>query len=251
MNPIQVLVRRATRLWVLERTACSLLLGAAWALNGLLLALLLSRRLDFPSFTLVLLVLLPLAIFGVLAVRAAWHAPQGERAARLLDERAGTNDLFSSALEFMRQPERFGWLGELACQKALAHAAGARLEARWQLGTRRQWLSAGTLVVVLLAFYLVFVVGQWGAAGSAAQGEAAVIQKLAKAPAAASSAAKAEEPGKPKEESGTDHHVALAEEFAVPAQKEEAKQPEKITQEMVDRYMQSIPENQEVNLEDI
>jgi len=139
------------RLWVLERSARAGLLIAAMGVLGVLLVLLLGRMGLLPVGSVLVVVVLAALAMIVLAVATAMRAPGREELARLMDQRAGSRDLFASALEFAAQPQRFGWLGELTCQKAIADAQSIALRLRLSVGPVRQWAKLGAVAGLLVA----------------------------------------------------------------------------------------------------
>jgi hypothetical protein len=151
MTRIDKALNKMRRLWVLERSARAGLLIAAVGVLGVLLVLLLGRLGVLPAGSVLVVVVLAAIAMIVLAVATAMRAPGREELARLMDQRAGARDRFASALEFASQPQRFGWLGELTCQKAITDAQSIALRLRLSVGPVRQWAKIGAVAGLLVA----------------------------------------------------------------------------------------------------
>lgn len=154
MKNIEKLVSRMRRLWVLEHTARRGLLIVALGADALLACWLAGRFAPLPGWTIPALAGLAAMALAVLAAEAVFRSPSRRRLARLLDERAGQNDLFASAMEFSSRPEPYGPLGELTCELAQRQAqtlSRKSLPARWSLGSRPKWLITGAAAILLLA----------------------------------------------------------------------------------------------------
>ena len=157
MTTIDKALKRMRRLWVLERSARAGLLISAIGALGVLLVLL-PIRLGVLSAVNVWIVVIVTVLSGmILAVLTAIRAPGRQELARLMDERAASRDLFASALEFASQPQRFGWLGELTCQKAMVDAQSIALRPRLSIGPRRQWAALGIAAGFLVAGNIVVI----------------------------------------------------------------------------------------------
>ena len=149
MNGLERVLRRMRRLWVLEHSARGGLLTLALAVDACLLCLLLRRLVGLPLAAMAAVAAAAVALVAALAAVAWARAPRRARLAQLADERAGTDDLFASALEFAGQPERFGWLGGMTCELAHRRAAEAALRPRWSFGPVRHWVAAGAVALAL------------------------------------------------------------------------------------------------------
>lgn len=150
MNSIDKLLKKMRRLWMVEHFARQVALLVGVSANGVLLCLLLNRLAGLPLWSMAIVGSIGAVCVAACVVFARAKAPQKESLARLLDERAGSRDLFSSALEFAGRSDRFGWLGDLTCDKAHSDAVRVALKARWSLGGRRQWAGLASAAAVLL-----------------------------------------------------------------------------------------------------
>lgn len=175
MTTIDKALGRMRRLWVLERSARAGLLISAIGALGVLLVVLLSR-LGVLSIGNVWIVVIVTVLAGmILAVLTAIRSPGRQELARLMDERSGSRDLFASALEFASQPDRFGWLGELTCQKAMADAQTVALRPRLSVGPRRQWATLGVMAgLLVVGNIIVIAVNRSPKAASASRTQIAV-----------------------------------------------------------------------------
>jgi len=243
VRPVDSLLRKMRRLWLLEHSARRLALLVGWALDAWLVCLLVHRTIGFrtPCGAAVALVAVVAGVGIVVAARLA--APARPRLAQMLDERAGTRDLFASALEFQREPERFGRLGELTCDMARSEASRVVLGPRWCLGPMRHGLAlvtAGALV---------------GAAYAAVAGLESVRPRTGSDQAAAVREATQSETGRrteqEQEKPPTDAPKSVLPDERPPEQEKAPEEAVKITNEMIDRYLKEIPQQEEINLEGV
>jgi len=228
------------RLWILEHCARGVLLILGSALDGCLLCLLLNRVSGLPLASIAALALLAAVAVAALLIQARAAAPSALALARLLDRRAGTRDLFASAVEFKREPDRFGLLGALTCDLARSRAAALALRPRWSPGSIRNWVALGSAAAVLLAAY-------FGAAVIGLSRNGAPPKQ----PDAVAGSGKIDTPPKPPLDEPK--AVAPAAEEAQPVTKESepeaaAEPATKITTEMIDKYLAQMPANQDVDL---
>jgi len=229
------------RLWMLEHSARWALLTLGCGFNAWLLCVVLTRAAGLPMVSAAVVAVLVTTALAAVVLAARARVPPASRLAQMLDQRAGASDLFASALEFQGEPERFGWLGELACEKAQVEAENAVLHAEWSFGPARRWAAVAGGAVLLCAAYVGVVV---------LESMDAAIEK-GKAPGIDVRAGR--EFDRPDDEAAPDRETRL------PAQDEvEAAEPEepaeeavKITTDMIDRYLQHLPEQQEIDLEGI
>jgi len=245
---VEQLCRRTRRQWVLEHSLRGVAWTAGWAVNACLLWLVLDRLVDLPWTSLVAVPALAAATAGAVLLGAWIRAPRGSRLAQLVDDRARTRDLFASALEFQRDPPRFGWLGQLTCQKAQAEASRVSVAGQWSLGPARPW-AATAAAGVLLGVSLGAVVA-WERMRSPPGPEIIAKRDVRQPQPSINGAASEEKPAVgepvPKEKPET----------ALPGEVEEAATEKpaetvKITNEMLDRYLQQVPEEEKVSLEGI
>lgn len=242
MKPVEALLRKMRGLWLLEHSARRLILAAGWALDAWLLCLLLHRALGLRMPSALLVGLLALVAGAAIILVALASAPARPRLAQLLDDRAGTHDLFASALEFKANPERFGWLGGLTCQAASAEAGRTVLRPRWALGPLRHCVAVGALGALLAAAYAGMLTLE------------AVRPRGSGSPAVASrEAAASDARGKAAQEA--EKSVAEAPKAQPPGERpaEQEKPPEetvKITNEMIDKYLAQVPQ-QPIDLEGV
>jgi hypothetical protein len=248
VRPVEKLCGKTRRRWIAEHWLRGLAWTLAWSLDACLVYLLLNRLFALPlHYTLA--VLPPAAALALVVLARAWvRAPRGAKLAQLVDQRAGTGDLFASALEFHRDASRFGWLGELTCRQASARANGAVLAAEWSLGPARHWALAAAATVLLAGGYAASL--GIDRLGPEAEGRRLAGQEVAAEPQPANEA-----PGKrklPAEKTAAQEKPAAK----LPADVEEtppekpAAETVKITNEMIDRYLQQVPE-EKVSLEGI
>jgi len=240
MTPARRLLRRMRRLWMLEHGARSGLLVAGLTADLLLACLVLNRLVGLGLVAMVPVAIAGLLAFAVLAVTARVRVPRADVLARLMDARCGTNDLFSSSLEFERDPERFGWLGALTCRLAAERALAVRIPAKWSLGKRREWSAilgaAAVLGLALAGLHL-------GAGHGSARPDAAT--QVAEVPAA-TPRAKPEEKAAAAQPAAPETTRPTEEAVAPPPTPDAAV---KITNEMIDKYLASMPSGpQEMDL---
>jgi hypothetical protein len=247
VKAVRKLCKKMRRVWIAERCLGGLLLVTGWAANAALLWLLLGRVAALPPSGVPAAGIL--GILGLLAVvlRAHLQAPRGSRLAQLVDERAGSRDLYASAWEFQNDPARFGPLGELTCRKAGVDAPQVVLVPRWSLGRSRDWVAMLAATVLLGGTY------------AAAIGLDRLRDQAAANPIAVEgpnrSAAGDKRPAEPR----LPDEPPLKEKSppAGPVEPEEAKAEKpadetvKITNEMIDRYLQQVPEQEKVRLEGV
>ena len=239
------LLVRMRRVWMLEHSLRGALLVGAGAVTVCLLCLVLNRLFGLPLVSLAAVGAAGLAALGTVAFGARLRVPGRFALARHVDQRLGTEDLFASALEFGARPERFGWLGALACERAGHQAPRFRLRPQWSLGPSRQWAGMGTAAGALAALYLVVTGAQRVMAPGAKQPEttrAPVIQTAVSRGTAERSAGVQD----------TDAARAGLQEVS-PA--EEPVEPRadtvRITSEMIDRYLEQMPAEQEIDLDGV
>ena len=135
---------------MLEHCARSGMLVIAGAINAALLCWLLNKSADLPAWSILVVAAGAAAAILVLTLNARAKAPSLSALAKLADTRAGTEDLFSSALEFNQHPDRFGWLGAQTVKKAIADASTTILRSRWTFGRLRDWWTMGSLAAALI-----------------------------------------------------------------------------------------------------
>ncbi|MCL2640679.1 MAG: hypothetical protein FWD53_07535, partial [Phycisphaerales bacterium] len=111
MKSVDRLLKKMRRQWILEHCARSGLLMIAGAVNVALICWLLHKAVEVPAWSLLVVAGGAVLALGALVAGARAKAPSLKDLAKLADDRAGTEDLFSSAMEFGKEPERFGWLG--------------------------------------------------------------------------------------------------------------------------------------------
>ena len=234
MRPaVDRLLKRTRRLWIVEHSARRLLLAAGWAANAWLVSLLVGR----PAMGAVAVGAAAAVAAVAIVVAARAKAPSGLRLAQCLDERAGTPDLFASALEFAREPGRFGWLGALACEEARDEAATVTLGHRWSFGPARSWAAvaaAALLLVIANAAITTTARGLKPQAASFKPRTATRNQKPETAPPT---------PPAPKQSPTSTKEAPPAE----PPPDDTVK----ITNEMIDKYLQQVPDQQEIDLEGV
>jgi len=251
MKHYEKLLRKVWRRWILERSARRMLQVVAWSANATILFLLLRRLFDLPVLSVTVVPAAVLIALVLILWRARSHAPRGLRLLRLLDERAGTADLFASASEFDETPERFGWMGRLTCTLAGRESERAVPRGHWTLGTLRQWTPALATAAILLCLHL----GVRFIRSSAEvdqEKEMAVIEKISggggQEPAPAEK--QAPEEAAPRVEQ-TDKHAVVEDEFAPAETETPDKDVVQITDEMIERYMGETEPKQEINLEGV
>jgi len=239
MLPVERMLRKMRRVWLLERCTRGVLLILGLAADGCLLCLVLNRALGLPLASMAALALLTALAVAALVTQARLAAPSAALLARLLDQRAGTRDLFASALEFEREPGRFGSLGALTCDLACSRAATLALRPRRLLGSPGSWVAVGSATALLLAVYAGAV-----AIGPLRRGPSADAARSALPPPKRDETAKLPEEKEPAD---------AVQETVLPALKEPAPEAAvepaiKITNEMVDKYLAQMPADQDVDL---
>ena len=269
MNSIDKLLLRMRRLWVLEHCGRRALLIFSAAINACMLCLLLNRLVGLPLWSVAVVVVAAVIATVAVAATAMRKIPAKSKLAQLMDARAGTNDLFASALEFSGcQPTQadtgtsakgnsqfaisnsqcFGWLGDLTCQLAVKRASEVMLRLNWSLGARRNLAAtaslAGTFAVLLIAYLVVAGSG----ASPVASGSAVAVAPptppppvlIAKAP---------EPPPRPADPTPTTT-ISPAEEEVTESAEKPAEEAVKITNEMINQYLAQMPQD-EVDLEGV
>jgi hypothetical protein len=233
---------------VAEHSLRGLAWTVAWSLNACLLCLLIHRLLAVPlgSTLVVSAFAVTLALGGL-----AWtwlRAPRAARLAQWTDERAGTGDLFASALEFHRDQARFGWLGQLTCQKANERASRAALASKWSFGPARQWVLTIGATLLLAGSYAAILAADRLCPES---GELEIAQQEATPQPQLAHDATTKEKG-PLEKPAAQEKVApkVQGDIDETAPEKPAAETVKITNEMIDRYLQQVPE-EKVSLEGI
>jgi hypothetical protein len=247
VKSVRKLCRRTRRRWIAERSLRGLARTLAWTLNGCLLCLVLHHLVDLPRESLLGVAGMAAAAAAVGWLRLVVAAPRGSTLAQLVDQRAGTGDLFASAVAFRRDPVRFGWLGELTCQRAAAEAARTVIPARWSFGPARPWILAVTAAVLLAGADGVTVAWRWFRPQSSAAPAVARANPQPR-PSVASGSREEKPPVKePAEEKSPARDLTIEETPPQPPPAESVK----ITNEMVDRFLQQVPEDDKVNLEGV
>jgi len=240
VTAVEKVLRKVRRLWLLERWVPGGLLLAAVALDAGLLCLLLHRLAGLPLGSLAVVALAAAAAAAALAGLLRAAAPTPERLAQLLDDRAGSEDLFASALEFHRRPERFGWLGELTCRQARERIAAVALRPRWAFGSARRWVAAGAAAAVLCAAY-----GGVAALEGLRGRDGGRREVVARAPSDS-------RPGAGRRDEGPDQPAERPGPALEPIEPIEPVKGEddtvEITTEMIDRYLEQLPAQQEIDL---
>ncbi len=239
MRSVESLLKTMRRVWLVEHCARRLVLLVGWALDAWLLCLLLRGAAGIPTPGAGVLALAA-AVAGaaiVLAMRLA--APAPGRLAQMLDERAGTRDLFASALEFQAQPERFGWLGELAGEMARAEAGRVALAPRWALGPMRHGAAIVAMGVLL---------------GVACAGVAR-LQSSSLSSSSSNPPPQAQEPSRTRPSASTIEEptpkVQAPSATPAPEPEKPAEEAVRITNEMIDKYLKEVPQQQEIDLEGV
>ena len=242
MKAVQKLLGKMRRRWMVEHFARGGLLVIGLAINAALVCLLLHQLANLPAWSLYAAAGLALAGLGILAATARAKAPSALELSQLLDERAGTDDLFTSALEFHARPERFGWLGEETWRKAAAEAQGVALPARWSVGRLRNWSAMGGLAGMLAAAIL--TVG-W-LQGRKSGGE--VVPAMAKPAARPVVVATAQSETKPVEKPIAETPATVLPEATTQAAEKPGENTVKITNEMIEKYLEQMPGQEQVDL---
>ena len=245
------LLRKVRRRWILEHSARRVLQIAAWSANAAFLLLLLRGLFDLPVLAMAAVPTAALVALVVILWRARSRAPRGLRLLQLLDERAGTADLFASAWEFDETPERFGWMGRLTCELARTESERAAPRGRWTLGTLRQWTPALATAAILLCLHL----GVRFIRPSAEvdqEGEMAVIEKISGGGEQGPAPAEKQTPEKAAAKTEqTDKHAVVEDEFATVETEAPDKDIVQITDEMIEKYMGEPEPRQEIDLEGV
>ncbi|MCL2640678.1 MAG: hypothetical protein FWD53_07530 [Phycisphaerales bacterium] len=146
MKSINRLLNKMRRQWVLEQCTRSGILTIAGGVNAGLGCWLVG----FSGWSLVVVAGGTVGVLVGLGIRAWMKSPSAMELAKIADDRAGAEDLFASAMEFDRQPDRFGWFGSETVKRAIAAADGVTLRARWTLGSRRDWCVVGAVAAGLV-----------------------------------------------------------------------------------------------------
>jgi hypothetical protein len=248
LRPIHHLCRRARQQWIFEHSLHGLAGTCGWTINAGLACLLLARLVRLPPEAMPALLAIAAGLAVLILAGNYWRAPRGSQLARLVDERAGTGDLFASAIEFHRDPSRFGWLGELTCRQAIAQAGRVVLASQWSLGTARQWaVTAGVAVLLAGSYAAVVGVDRWRPKSDE--------EEVAPHAVADRSSPAGEPPGKQQpaaEQPAAPEKVApnVLADGEETAPETPAAETVQITNEMIDRYLQQVPE-EKVSLEGI
>lgn len=269
MNSIEKLLLRMRRLWVLEHCGRRALLISAAAVNACLLCLLLNRLVGLPLWSVAVVVVAAVIATIAVAATAMRKVPSKAKLAQLMDTRAGTRDLFASALEFsgcqptqadtgtsakgnsqfaIRNSQSFGWLGDLTCQLAVKRASEVMLRLNWSLGARRNLAAtaslAGTFAVLLIAYLAVA-----GSGASPVASGGAVTAAPPPPPPPVLIAKSPEPPPRPADPAPTTT-IAPAEEEIIDSAEKPAEDAVKITNEMINQYLAQMPQD-EVDLEGV
>jgi hypothetical protein len=234
VTAVAILLKRMRRVWVMEWIARGGLLVIGVAVNVGLLCWLLHRLVGLPMWSLGVVAGAAEVILLVMGVTARAKAPSDLQLAKMLDQRAGTEDLFSSALEFHGDPGRFGWLGEQTVLKAMSDAGAVAVKPRWSVGRWRNWSAVGVAAAVLLVTTL--AVGLLQGTGGAT-GRHGGTANVAPRPVAV---AQNEEPPKPEEKAPATLPVIAPEPETQPDEKP-ADATVKITNDMIEKYLQQMP----------
>jgi hypothetical protein len=241
------LVQKMGRLWVLERLAGGAVLAVGLGINGALLCLLVHISLGLPVWSLYIVAGAVVVAMGVLAGTARAHTPPAARLAQLLDARAGSADLYASALEFQGHPQRFGWLGRATWAKAVAEAPSVRLRPRWPRTCRRHGLALTAQALVLVAATLLAAWFQSHRVSSPDLGAAPVA--IVRRPSEGESTSEVTTPSKPPEAAAAlpAAPLPMLEAETQPSDKP-TEETVKITNEMIDQYLKEMPNQEDVDL---
>ena len=160
--------------------------------------------------------------------------------------------LDASAAEFAENPGRFGWMGLLTCSQASAVKENVKLRSAWRWGPRQYWKACLVTVAVLIPLQLALTFIKTSREKEMAT-EIAVIKKLGGGQAARDAK---QEALAPDEKANAKPAAAKkgdleADDFQAPPQEKAPEQVVKITDDMVDKYMQSIPEQKEIDLSNV
>ena len=236
MNGIEQLIAKMRRLWVAERALAVVLLLGAGAVNLALLGVALVLIFWLHAWlvpALIAAACLLAAIVPVLIVFRA-RAPQADELAQMLDRRAGTRDLFSSARSFSAAGERFGPLGALTCELARERATRIALRPRWRLGAGRLWIGQGAVAGVLIIAAMIFRMS----APTTPVGDGGDVAVAPPIPTPTTTKKTAPKP----EPTTTVQPMELIDDEPTP------EETVKITDEMIEKYMQGAPADMDVDL---
>ena len=243
MTAIDKALRRMRRLWLLEHSARMALWIAGLTLNAALACLLLHRLAGLSLLSIPVVIALAAVALAATVATGSAKAPPVPALVRLLDARAQTRDLFTSALEFGRTPERFGWLGELTCREASRRADGVVLRPQLALGSPRHWTALGAAAAMLCAAYVGLVAVQ-AVKRAATTASSAVVRKPAALTPQAGAGKSEAEPAEAPAQGGT-----LTAAQTEPVKPDEAEPKAiKITNEMIDKYLAQMPVQEPVDL---
>ena len=239
-------------LWLFEYCFNRVLFIAAIAVNALLTFLVLRQAFKFPFFWVFLVPLGFLIAAGVVYFRGTKRTPDVLELFKLLDERAGTGDLFSSAFEFEKDLKRYGWLGTLTSSLASAALEKVQVKNRYALARVDRWRFLGKVSGVVFILYAVTLIFTSSDSRLSVK-ELTAIKKVTSQTSgpvkSAASAAQKEE--KPKEEARKPITKEQAEEFKEIKPEKAEKEAVKITNEMVDKLMDQVTEKQEIDMEGV
>jgi len=239
VRSVESLLKTMRRLWLLEHSARRLLLLVGWAVDAWLLGLLLYRAAGIRTPGAVVFALAAALAGAAIVLAARLAAPGPSRLAQMLDDRAGTRDLFASALEFRAQPERFGWLGELTREMASAEASRVALRPRWALGPMRHGAALAATAVLLGVAYAAVAV--FRSSSSSFSSLSSILPSRTEEEPRRSTRTTEEATPRPEEPSTT----------PAPETEKPAEEAVKITSEMIDKYLKEVPQQQEIDLEGV
>ena len=250
-NSNNILIR-VRKLWLIEYCFNRVLFIAAIALNALLTFLVLRQAFKFPFFWVFLVPLGFLIASGIIYYRGTKRIPGELELFKLLDERAGTGDLFSSAFEFEKDPKRYGWLGTLTNSLAAAALEKVQVKNRYALARVDRWRFLGKVSVVVFLLYAVTLIFTSSESRLSVK-ELAAIKKVTSQTSGPvkSAASPAQKEEKPKEEARKPITKEQAEEFKEIKPDKTEKEAVKITNEMVDKLMEQVTEKQEIDMEGV
>ena len=252
MKPREGILIKVRNLWLFEYCFNRVLFIAAIALNALLTFLVLRQAFKFPFFWVFLVPLGFLIAAGVVYYRGTKRIPDVLELFKLLDERAGTGDLFSSAFEFEKDLKRYGWLGTLTSSLASAALEKVQVKNRYALARVDRWRFLGKVSGVVFILYAVTLIFTSSDSRLSVK-ELTAIKKVTSQTSgpvkSAASAAQKEE--KPKEEARKPITKEQAEEFKEIKPEKAEKEAVKITNEMVDKLMDQVTEKQEIDMEGV
>ncbi|MEI6845644.1 MAG: hypothetical protein WCK36_01190, partial [Candidatus Firestonebacteria bacterium] len=246
----EVLRQKVRKLWILEYSLPGVLFVLSLLFNSLLFYMMLKQLFKFPAFGLLLLLLGAAGYLGFIIYKAVKAAPRGRQLSILLDERAGTKDLFSSAEEFNTDPERFGWLGKITCGLAAEELEKAQIKRRLFFGEKKRWkyLSVVTGVTLLLYTTVLFFTSSEGRLSGR---EVAKIKKISENGSEAAGVPKDQENKGQKTEKGPkkDNFKEAFDEFKEVKTTKPDEEMVKITNELADKLMGRVAsEKEEVDL---